>query len=399
MSRQDGLSDWIEQLSNRMPHLTMPQAVVLAMWSYGIAITQSCGRSKVTTFLALLLRQKEGTVEQRLREWCYDAGDKRGQQRQELDVTTCFVPLLRWIVTMWSGTTMALAVDATSLKEHFVVLSISVVYRGCGIPVAWTVLRGQQKEAWRSHWQRMLDQLGPAIPPTWTVLVLADRGLYARWLFRHIVRQGWHPFLRINRGAKFRPAGQEQWYWLNALVGQVGAHWRGVGTAFSSGNRQLQCTLVAWWSEGHEEAWFILTDLPAHSCDAAWYGLRAWCEQGFKCTKRAGWQWQNTRMTDPARAARLWLAMAVATLWMISLGSSLEVGPSADQPDLPDLRSILGVETPKIRLRRTRLFRLGGLWLLVQLLTSQPIPLPCQLVPEPWPVGPHQPAQSRSRQG
>lgn len=399
MSRQDGLSDWMEHLSNRMPHLTKPQAVVLAMWSYGIAVTRSCGRSTVALFLAMLLQQKEGTVAQRLREWCYDARDKRGQQRQALDVTTCFVPLLGWIVSLWSGTTMALAVDATSLKDRFVVLSISVVYRGCGIPVAWTILKGHQKEAWRGHWLRMLDQLGPAVPPDWTVLVLADRGLYARWLFRRIVRLGWHPFLRINQGAKFRPDGQEHWYWLTALVGQVGAHWRGVGTAFSSPKRRLQCTLVAWWGEEHEEAWFILTDLPAQGCDAAWYGLRAWCEQGFKCTKRAGWQWQHTRMTDPARAQRLWLAMAVATLWMICLGSDLEVGPTADLPNLPDLRSILGIETPMIRPRRTRLFRLGGLWLLVQLLSSEPLPLPRRLVPEPWPVGPHQPAQSTSCHG
>jgi hypothetical protein len=26
---------------------------------------------------------------------------------------------------------------------------------------------------------------------------------------------------------------------------------------------------------------------------ACWYGLRAWIEQGFKITKRAGWQWQR----------------------------------------------------------------------------------------------------------
>src|SRR5580765_1480318 len=32
-------------------------------------------------------------------------------------------------------------------------------------------------------------------------------------------------------------------------------------------------------------------------------------EQGFKITKRGGWQWQRTRMTDPQRAARLWLAV------------------------------------------------------------------------------------------
>src|ERR671922_1099973 len=125
----------------------------------------------------------------------------------------------------------------------------------------------------------------------WTVLVLADRGLWARWLFRRIVRLGWHPLLRINQGAKFRPAGQTRWYWLRELVGQVGQRWRGCGTAFRSRDCHLECTLVAWWGEGHEEPWFILTDLAPAGCDARWYGLRTWCEQRFTCTNRGGWQW------------------------------------------------------------------------------------------------------------
>ena len=58
--------------------------------------------------------------------------------------------------------------------------------------------------------------------------------------------------------------------------------------------------------------------------EACWYGLRAWIEQGFKITKRGGWQWQRTRMTDPQRAARLWLAVAVATLWLLSVGGMAE---------------------------------------------------------------------------
>jgi hypothetical protein len=33
------------------------------------------------------------------------------------------------------------------------------------------------------------------------VVVLADRGLYAPWLFAAIVRLGWHPGLRVNGGA------------------------------------------------------------------------------------------------------------------------------------------------------------------------------------------------------
>jgi hypothetical protein len=385
MSRQGGLSEWTTELSNRMPHLTKPQAVVLAMWSYGIALTRSCGRRTVAVFLALLLEQKTGTVEQRLREWCYDAKDKQGKKRRDLDVATCFVPLLSWIVSLWTGTFIALVIDATSLGERFVVLTISVVYRGTGIPVAWIILKGQKKEAWRTHWLKMLRKLRPAIPRDWTVLVLADRGLYAPWLFRRIVRLGWHPFLRINQGAKFRPSGQTRWYWLRELVGQEEGRWRGAGTAFCTAKSQLPCTLLAWWGQGHEEPWFILTDLRAEGCDAEWYALRTWCEQGFKCNKRGGWQWQHTRMTDPTRASRMWLALAVASLWVVTLGSELETGPTDENSDLPDLRALLAAPLQAGQRRRIRLFRLGWLRLLVQLITARPLPLPRQLAPEPWP--------------
>ena len=68
----------------------------------------------------------------------------------------------------------------------------------------------------------------------------------------------------------------------------------------------------------------LLTDLPPEASTACWYGLRAWIEQGFKITKRAGWQWQRTHMTQPDRAARLWLAVAVATLWLLSVGGEAE---------------------------------------------------------------------------
>ena len=384
MARHDGLSQWTECVSTNMPHLSKPQATVLALWSFGMACTRSCGRGTVATFLALLLNQKLANLEQQLYEWCLDAKDKAGKKRATLDVTICFVPLLRWIVRLWSCEQIALTLDATSLGDQFVVLAVCVVYRGCALPVAWTILPAQKKRAWRREWLRMLRVLRVAIPRGWTVLILADRGLYARWLFRRIVRLHWHPFLRINQGCKFRPHGQAQFRWLGELVGSIGQRWRGTGTAFASKDCRLDCTLVAWWGQGHADAWFILTDLSPDGCDAQWYGLRSWCEQAFKCTKRGGWQWQQTQMSDPARVARLWLAMAVATLWMITLGSALEVGPSDAWPDLPDLRPLLGLNGTR-RPRRTRLFRLGWLWLLVQLIQGQPLPLPRQLLPEPWP--------------
>jgi hypothetical protein len=301
-----------------------------------------------------------------------------------LEVTTCFVPLLSWIVRLWAGKEIALTLDATSLGDRFVVLAVCVVYRGCAIHIAWTILPAQKKRAWRREWLRLLRLLRPAIPRAWTVLVLADRGLYGRWLFRRIVRLGWHPFLRINQGCKFRPHGQAQFVWLRDLVGTSGARWRGHGTAFASVDCHLDCTLIAWWGDGHAEPWFVLTDLAPDGCDAQWYALRGWCEQAFKCIKRGGWHWQQTQMKDPVRASRLWVAMAVATLWMVTCGSDLELGPSESTADLPDLSLILGVRAAQ-RPRALRLFRLGWLWLLVQLIQGQVLPIPRRLVPEPWP--------------
>jgi hypothetical protein len=344
--------------------------------------------------LELWLGRKENTVRQQLREFCYPASDKRGRRRQEVRVETCFGPLLRWVVEGYGGKQVALALDATHLGDRLIVLAVSVVYRGCAIPVAWTILKATEKHAWRGEWLRMLRQVRPALPRHWTVIVLADRGLYARWLFRRIVRLGWHPFLRINRGGTFRPAGQKKFQPLAHFVPQPGTRWRGCGTAFSTKECRLQCTLLADWEAGCAEPWLILTDLPPAVSDAGWSGLRAWIEQSFKMIKRGGWQWQRTRMTDPERAARLWLAVSVATLWLLRVGGAAEVTiPESTLPALGTLDLGPGLPAPRRARRATRLrlvsiFRRGWFLIHVALLRHDPLPLGAFL-PEPWPAVPN----------
>jgi hypothetical protein len=77
---------------------------------------------------------------------------------------------------------------------------------------------------------------------------------------------------------------------------------------------RLSCTLLGCWDDGHTDRWLVITDLPPEAANVCWYGMRAWIEKGFKRLKSAGWQWQHTRMEDPKRAERLWLALAVAAL-------------------------------------------------------------------------------------
>ena len=110
-----------------------------------MVLARSCALTAVASFLALGLGRKENRVRQQLREWCYEAPAKRGAKRQALEVEPCFAPLLGWVLSWWKGDQLAVAIDATSLGARFVVLAVSVVYRGCAIPVAWTVLAANQK--------------------------------------------------------------------------------------------------------------------------------------------------------------------------------------------------------------------------------------------------------------
>jgi DDE family transposase len=380
MEHPAGLSQWTEEVARGLPHLSAAQARVLAWWSYGMVLSRSCACPTVAVFLGLVLGKKYHALRQCLREWCYDAADKQGLNRQEVVVSACFAPLLGWVLRHWSGTRLALALDATSLGDRFVALTISVVFRGCAIPVAWKVLPANRPHAWRREWLVRLRLLGPAVPAHWPVIVLADRGLYARWLYRRIVRLGWHPFLRINQQGTFHPTGQDRRERLTALVPRVGTAWTGTGVAFQGLDRRLACTLVACWEPGHKDPWLVLTDLAPDACQVAWYGVRTWIEQGFKTVKRGGWQWQQTRMTDPARADRLWLALAVATFWVVSVGDAAEHDHTL--PVLADL-----VPTRQ-RPRSVRLFRLGCLTLLAALATAQPLPMPAPLVPDAWPDRP-----------
>ena len=132
MSCQSAVYQWTEVVTSRMPHLSKPQAVVLALWSLGMVAARSCALTAVSLFLAKGLERKPNTVRQQLREFCYEAQAKRGGPRQELQVESCFAPLLAWVLSWWEGTQLAFAVDATTLGQRFVVLVVKIGTRSSG---------------------------------------------------------------------------------------------------------------------------------------------------------------------------------------------------------------------------------------------------------------------------
>jgi hypothetical protein len=322
VSRRLQLTSWNAELATRFPDFPAPVVAVLALYSFGMVLARVSGLATVVLFLAEHLRAASAALRKRLREFYLDAedksGTKQGQKRRDFDPADAFAPLLRWALCLWEGKYLPLAIDVTNLGDRFHVLCVSVVARGLAIPVAWKVLRGGVKEPWHPHWCALLARLKAAVPTDWTVVVLSDRGLESPALFGVIVALGWHPLMRVKKGGAFRPTGWGRSYPMHQLAGRVGVSFNAEGLAYSG--TKMGCTLLARWEEGYAEPWLVLTDLPPESASAAWYGLRTWIEQGFKVIKGGGWKWDQTRMEGPERVERLWLVLAVATLWVVALG-------------------------------------------------------------------------------
>jgi hypothetical protein len=91
-------------------------------------------------------------------------------------------------------------------------------------------------------------------------------------------------------------------------------------------------------------------------------------------------------MTQPDRAARLWLAVAVATLWLLSVGGEAEETiPASTVPDVTALVPRQPRMQRATRLRLVSVFRRGWNLILVALLDQAPLPVG-RFIPEPWPV-------------
>jgi hypothetical protein len=245
------------------------------------------------------------------------------------------------------------------------VLSVNVLYRRCAIPIAWKVVKGTSKGSWQPHWKQLFQAFNNIVPQDYLVIVSADRGLYASWLYEEIVALGWHPFLRINHQGQYCLEGSSSWQPLATVVTPNQQNWSGQVTCFKS--NPINCTLLAQWDDAYADPWLILTDLNPEEADVRWYGFRSWIECSYRDVKSDGFGWHKTRLRQPDRAERHWLAMSVAMLWMLTLGGEQEF--FHEQSLISDRSSAsFSISTPSLSC-----FINGLLTVIAQLLNGQSI--------------------------
>ncbi|HEX7515611.1 MAG TPA: hypothetical protein VF393_08515, partial [archaeon] len=92
---------------------------------------------------------------------------------------------------------------------------------------------------------------------------------------------------------------------------------------------------------------------------------------------------QHTRMDDPLRAERLWMAIAIATWWLLSVGGEAEA--QAGEPlDIKEPSAPGAVRRRGKRWRMVGIFQHGWSLIIAALLNHQLLPVKPGR-PEAWP--------------
>ncbi|MDB6023024.1 MAG: transposase family protein [Pedosphaera sp.] len=305
------LYHWKRALATAFATFSKPQTQVLALFSAGVALARSCTLARVAESLWWLGRAD--SVERRL---------QRFLASPQVDWQAGCRCLAHWVLGSLVSPRglVVLLVDETTLADHFKVMAVSLAYQGRAIPLAWWCYH---QDHYPMAQNKLIDTLfgwiAPALRPGWQVLVQADRGLSnSPTLLRLIEKRGWFCLVRVQRDLRLgdEPAGPGVRF--GELLTRPGQEWSGWVHVFMRAGG-IHCRALAYWGKGHQAPWLLLTNYPP--AQAPWYGWRMWEELAFRDFKSAGWQWQKSRVWKPEHANRLWLVLALAYAWMLSLGT------------------------------------------------------------------------------
>ena len=246
-------SEWYQMqqtVEQHMPHLRESQLKGLVLWVYGAILAGSGCQNAVATALSFI--GSFNSIRQYLREWLYDGQDRANPCRVQLDVNSCFVPLLKWLLKLWKSDRLVLAIDPTMQGDQMTSIVISAVYRSCTIPLAWSIMPANTPGKWMDPIVDMLRVLSEAVPEHMTVLVMCDRGLRSPKLWDQIRSAGWRPYMRQSINTVFGPDGGTRLP-ARSLVPGPGHAYIGAGTAFSRPSIRRRGTMIVVRDRGQDE--------------------------------------------------------------------------------------------------------------------------------------------------
>lgn len=280
-----------------------------------------------------------------------------------------YAPLVKELLGSLKLPAYYLVIDTTDVGRGHRALVLSLAYQKRSLPLVWRVEPGSKGHTKEVLQVALIKQLHAHFQPTEPVIFLGDSEFDGVLLQTQLRRQDWFYVLRTDPKLYIYPEGESSGHPLRDLVPEVNAPSQTLTQArFTTKYRFGPVNCFACWEAPYDEPLILLYHLPPQWPLSArqTYQPRFWTEPLFGDCKEAGFRLTQSRLKDPDRLSRLFLAAAASYLWMVCLGAQALADDLTDQVD-------------RSRRRTLSIFKIGWRWFKRQLKLQHLVPFSLRL--------------------
>ena len=294
------------------------------------------------------LAAQDTSLAQRQRRWVMN---------ERIGLRAVYEPLIAPFVAAMSRSSLPLILDTTAVGANCHLLTVSLAYQKRAVPLAWEAGKGKRGHTSAQRQQALLAEVADLTPAGSDRIVLGDGEFSSVTLLRWLDEQGWAYALRCAADTLICVEGE--WRRLDSFGVQAGDTLWLEEVAFTQA-AYGPVNILLRWDQAHERLVAIVSNLPLAEEVIHWYRKRFWTEPFYGDLKGHGFDLQSCRLRHPQRLERLFLAVALAYLWLVFLGSFVLATGLAKFVDRTDRRD-------------HSIFTIGRRWLLRLLKLNKPL--------------------------
>lgn len=246
----------------------------------------------------------------------------RWLNNKRIKVHDLYGPIIRDSLVEWCNHTIYLALDTSMLWDRFCHIRISIIYRGRAVPLIWKTIEHGSSTVSFEEYRTLLDKAAKLLPTDSEVVFLADRGFAdtnlmdylshtLHWHWRIRIKSSFLVYRRHQKCCKINKIKLERgqarfWHHVYITDKQFGA----VHLALAK-------------PRGTKDDWLIVSDQPTDVTTFDDYGLRFDIEENFLDDKSSGFQIESSLIRSADALSRLFLVLAVTTLFLVCQGTEV----------------------------------------------------------------------------
>ena len=302
-----------QQIENLLPCFHRSERRNLALMVVGMVYARSVNLPQIASFAPVAETQLEARVQR----------FERVLNCPKLVPLTVLKPVAEKLLTSLSARQpkgLMILMDRSMINDGLNLLWVAVAFGGRALPLGWVEVPHEGNSDLALQ-QELLSWLSECLPEGTSATIVADREFHSIHLARWIAERLQLKYvLRIKAGTCIEFDGQ------TLKAGELAIEGESLQVAqvkvTRAATNEYRTNLSVHWASGETEAWILATNLEL-SESLATYRQRFWIEEMFSDQKSRGLNLEQTRLKQANRVQRLLVAVTLAYLWLMEIGSSV----------------------------------------------------------------------------